>query len=408
MLNEMFKVAIRNIFAQKLRSFLVALGVAIGVVAVAGMITAAISLQGELKRSFSSLGPETFTVMRISPMNFMQGRRMRRMRKLWRRERLKLSYLEPLKKGCESCEKITPIVKYNRYASYGKKKITSVPIVGASPDFNGLGEYKIWVGRFITQFEVDRKRHVCVIGPSTAKELFGDSDPIGRRIKVAGIPFTVVGITEPLGKVFGQDKDNIIIVPVTTALHHWWGFWGITFIVKAKSGKLEQAKDEVVAVLRRLRHLKPAEENDFDIFTSDLMLKFFTSILAMVYAVGIGIALISLVVAGIGIMNVMFVAVSERTKEIGIRKACGATPKLIKLQFTIEAAVLAFLGGLLGLAFLSILIKFIAGKLPFQVSLNPKVVVFGLLFSFATGVLFGYFPARRASQLNPVDALRWE
>jgi len=405
----MIKVAIRSIWAQKMRSILVALGVAIGVVAVGGMTTAALSLQDQLRQQLSALGSENFVVMRVSPMNFIQGRNRTNWRELWRRPKLELSYLEPLKEGCPSCELIAPQSSHEGItATQGKLKLEDTGVVGVTPEYNGITELKLGYGRFINEHDVQHARYVCVVGQTIVKELFNEGNPIGRKIKVSGIPFLVIGVTEPLGNIMGQDKDNFIMVPITTALHHWSGWWGIQYIIKAKPGMIEKAQDEARAILRVHRQLKGIEPDNFDFFTSDLMMAFLTTILAAVYAVGVSIALMSLVVAGIGIMNVMFVSVAERTKEIGIRKACGATPARIMLQFTIEAAALALVGGIIGLLGIYGLTIAVKGVIPFKINLSFGVLLFGLFFSATAGVVFGFFPARRAAKLPPVDALRWE
>ncbi len=404
----MIKIAFRSIIGQKLRSFLVALGVAIGVIAVAGMTTMALSLQSELKQQLSAMGSETFSVMRISPMNFVRRGDRKHRRELWRRPKLELNYLKPIQEGCPDCEAISPVASYGgKTATFGKEKY-STNVVGVSSEYNGIVDINLGYGRFINDYDVERRRYICVLGETVVEELFFGANPIGRTIKVDGIPFLVVGVLEEQGEVMGNDKDNVVLVPVTTALHHWRGWWGIQFYIKAKSGKLEEAKEQVTMVLRRLRKLKVSDPNNFDIFTSDLMLAFLTTILASVYAVGVGIALMSLLVAGIGIMNVMFVSVAERTKEIGIRKACGATPKVILTQFTIEAAILALFGGVIGLIILYTLISILGNFIPFNISLKIPVLIFGLLFSALAGILFGFFPARKASKQPPVEALRWE
>ncbi|RKZ24684.1 hypothetical protein DRQ26_07060, partial [bacterium] len=336
--------------------------------------------------------------------------RRKKWREMWRRPKLEISYLPTLKEGCPSCEKIAPFVKYplNNTVSLGKNKLDDTTILGVVPDYNGITNVTIGFGRFFNDNDIQHRRYVCIIGQTVLNELFKGANPIGRKIKLRGIPFTIVGVANPIGKVFGQDNDNFVLTPITTALHHWRGWWGIMYLVKAKPKMFQQAIDEVTITLRNLRNLKGSDENNFDILTQDMLMKMFNVILGAVFAVGVGIALMSLLVAGIGIMNVMFVSVSERTKEIGIRKACGATPKNIMLQFTIEAAIIALIGGLVGMSIIYGLILLFGRAVPFEISLNITVLLFGLFFSAGAGVIFGFFPARKAAKLPPVYALRWE
>lgn len=412
MLYEMIKISLRSIWGQKMRSALVALGVAIGVIAVAGMTTAALSLQAQMQQQLSLMGTNTFTVVRFSPFIFILGGRgnRKKWREIWRRPKMELSYLPSLKEGCSSCEKIAPFIKYpmNATVSKGKSKIEDCTIIGAVPDYNNIVNVTLGFGRFISDYDVQHRRYVCVVGQTIVSDFFKGGNPIGRKIKIRGIPFTIVGVSNPVGKVFGQDNDNFVLVPITTALRHWRGRWGLVYMVKAKPGLLPQAMDEVTVTLRSLRRLKASDDNNFDIITPDMIIRIFNTILGGVYAVGVGIALMSLIVAGIGIMNVMFVTVAERTKEIGIRKACGASPRKIMLQFTIEAALLALIGGTIGLAAVYALTVTVGRFLPFDLSLKIWVLVFGLLFSAGAGIIFGFFPARRAAKLPPVRALRWE
>ncbi|MCD6419052.1 ABC transporter permease [bacterium] len=408
----MIKIAFRSIWAQKARSILVAIGVAIGVIAVGGMTTAALSIQSGLHKQLSMMGTNTFTVMRISPFMFMPGAggNRKKWREMWRRPKLEISYLPTLKEGCPSCEKIAPFIKYplNNTVSLGKNKLDDTTVLGVVPDYNGITNVTIGFGRFFDDNDIQHRRYVCIIGQTVLNELFKGANPIGRKIKLRGIPFTIIGVSNPIGKVFGQDNDNFVLTPITTALHHWHGWWGIMYLVKAKPKMFQQAIDEVTITLRNLRNLKGSDENNFDILTQDMLMRMFNVILGAVYAVGVGIALMSLLVAGIGIMNVMFVSVSERTKEIGIRKACGATPKNIMLQFTIEAAIIALIGGLVGMSIIYGLILLFGRAVPFEISLNITVLLFGLFFSAGAGVIFGFFPARKAAKLPPVYALRWE
>jgi putative ABC transport system permease protein len=245
-----------------------------------------------------------------------------------------------------------------------------------------------------------------------AEVLFGTANPVGARIKVGGKPYTVVGDAYPLGSVFGQDRDNAVIVPVTTFEKDFGtkAFrLGMSIICRPKTPALgARAEDEVTSLMRRRHKLRPEEDNDFEVITQAAMVTAFNALTAALFVVIVAVGGISLLVGGVGIMNIMLVSVTERTHEVGIRKAVGARRRDILLQFLIEAVVLSATGGALGVLGGTGLAYIIAAAIHFPATLSWGSVILGVVFSTAVGIFFGLYPARRAAALEPIAALRYE
>jgi putative ABC transport system permease protein len=267
-------------------------------------------------------------------------------------------------------------------------------------------------GRFLTEHDVEFKRHVCVIGTTMHERLFGPVDPINKKIKVGRADFRVIGVMEKQGSAGtfgGPDFDSQIFVPVTTFVREFGGrYRSFDFAVKAPPGaELESFEFEVVGEMRKIRRLKPNEEDDFAINKMDSLLDAFNNVMGVVLMVGIAITGISLFVGGVGVMNIMFVSVTERTREIGIRKAIGAKRRAILLQFLLESSAICFVGGAIGVA-LSFGVAAAIDRFVLPASVSLPIVVIALTVSVAVGVISGFIPAWRASRLNPIDALHYE
>ena len=410
---SILSTSFRDIFAHKLRLLLTSLGVVVGVVSVVGIGSAAYSLQKNLEAQFAGMGGDTFYIMQFSYTRFTSGGSKRsQIWDLYNRPALLLDYLEPLENGVTAAERIAPIINYHKHVRYGKNVSShGKSIVGTNDQFIGIGKATLDVGRSITQTDINQKKLVTVIGREIMFEFFEGKDPIGQKLKVGGLPFTVIGVLDSLGSSDGGKpiNDETLIIPITTGTKYYKYGWWIRYIVQPFTGQMELAQDQATDVLRRLRGLAFDEDNDFDFMQSDWLVDVIGKFTAVAFIVMIAISAIALVVAGIGIMNVMYVTVSERTKEIGIRKAVGAHNKDILLQFTAEAIVISLVGGLLGIGFLQGVVwaieKFMP-DIPVVIYFPPIFAILGILFSVVVGVTFGLAPAIRASKLNIVDALR--
>ena len=413
-------LALHGINHNRVRGFLSILGVIIGVVAVIGMGSLAVSMQSAFEKQSSRMGANTFTVQRMSRiemmMQFTSGNRQK-MYELWRRPRFDLEYVDEIRESCPSVRSVAPFANTSYSFRRGRKRSREqIEIINTNEDFLQGGIYKLAEGRFLTEYDVLRRRYVCVIGQQVARDFFGGENPIGKDINTGDVKMKVIGVLEEVGATMGTNPDNVAIIPITTGIKFWpWLKWRMDINIEAEPGKTGAAEDEVITTLRRLRGLRAGDDNNFSIVTSEMMQETLGKITGAAALVVLLIAGVSLVVAGIGIMNVMFVSVRERTREIGIRKACGASSHSILIQFALEAVFLSTLGGAIGLA-LVWGIASLVGSVPvpgeeggsMDLIIPPMLIVIGLVFSFMVGVVFGIIPAYRAGKLKVVDALRYE
>ncbi|MCX7837056.1 MAG: ABC transporter permease, partial [candidate division WOR-3 bacterium] len=300
--------------------------------------------------------------------------------------------------------------------TYGINKVRNIEVIGSDENLQYTSNYVISSGRFINEDDFKRRRKVCVVGSYIVENLFPDTDPLFKTINLGGKKFTIVGVLEPKGSFMGQPQDNIIIIPLTTfdevfpkptGFQRLWR--GLSFQILPKDGKnLERTIDEIREVLRRRRRLGFDKPDDFGINTQQTLREIYKNITNVAFIVMIAVAAISLIVGGIGIMNIMLVAVTERTKEIGLRKAVGASNRDILLQFLLEACFLSFLGGVIGLILGIGSAKIIAALTPLESAVPLWVIIIGVLFPICVGIFFGIYPATRAAKLNPIEALRYE
>jgi len=407
-LREAFALAVSSLWGNKMRSLLTVLGVFIGVTTVVGLISLIVGLRGYVVSSFAEAGTDTFFVAR---MDFITSD-WEEWFEAQKRPDLTVEDAAAISENCPSVDYTAPRVVLLKKVSFRDKKLSGVTVIGTTEEFQQMEGLKIRRGRFITNAEVDRSRQVCGLGYEVAEALFGTSSGLGERIKVGGHAFTVVGDAYPMGSVFGQSRDNTVIIPITTfekmfgtrSLGH-----GLAIICRPKSPELgPQALDEVTTLMRRRRGLGPNDDDNFAVITQAAMVQAFDALTAALFVVIIAVGSISLLVGGVGIMNIMMVSVTERTREIGVRKAVGARRRDILMQFLIEAVVLSAGGGLLGVAGGSGLAFLIGVATPVPTSVSAWAVVLGVVFSTAVGVFFGLYPARRAAALEPIAALRFE
>lgn len=406
---ENLSMACETLLAHKFRSFLTVLGIVVGVVVVIVIASALTGLRQSIVTQIEDMGTNNIYAFHLNT-GLQVGRRSR---DEWKRKPLTLADAQAIKELCPSVEDVSWVGMAARTSvkmQYKSNTLRNADFNGVSSNYASVANVKVANGRFFIESEDRHRMEVAVIGPDAAEALFGISDPIGKQMLIQGHPFTVIGVTEKSKTgLLTEQADNFVIIPYST-LHKLmpWEDWNL-FYIQARSGMRAQAYDETESLLRRRRGVGMKEANDFDLTTADKFIKQLDSITS---ALGIGmiaISGISLLVGGIGVMNIMLVSVTERTREIGVRKAIGATKSDIVQQFLFEAMTLTGMGGLFGIILaiaISYLIIFFFPLLPAAVPL--WAVITGLSVSIAIGLIFGVWPARKAAQLDPIDALRYE
>ena len=390
--------------ANKLRSTLTTLGIVIGIVTVTLMGTAIEGLNKAFIKNISFMGAD---VLYISRFNWFSGGHDE-----WeaqqKRRKLTLDQAKSLERHLTMARAVSVTVDTERSMQYGKRRSQDVRVVGTTDQFLFTSSTGISLGRFISPGEAEGGRPVCVIGTEVATNLFNRETPLVKRVLIDGNSFEVIGVLERQGSFLGMmSLDNQVILPLKQFVTSFWNNPDCTINVKVHDiSQLDEAKEEIRSAMRKIRRLAPAQPDDFGINQQEQFVRMFKQLGGTIAAIGLFITGLSLFVGGIGIMNIMFVSVAERTREIGIRKAIGAKRRAILTQFLAEAASICLLGGILALSISACLLLVIRKFIPATMSLN--IIGIALLVSIITGLLSGFFPAWRAARMNPVDALRNE
>ena len=403
-LREGLLISWSAIRANKLRSVLTTLGIVIGILTVTLMGTAIQGLNRSFMNSISSIGADVLYVRRWSW--FIQSHQ--EWLNAMKNPALTLADVDALQRQLNLAAAVAPVAEEQVSVKYQKRGTSGAPVTGSTDQFQYTSGLNIAEGRFLSAAECDGGRPMCVIGANLATNLFLNDSPLGEKIFVHRHPFEVVGVLEKQGG-FGEGggPDNQVIIPLAQFIRTIDDEPDFTIQVKAKDlGQIDDAKEELRAVLRRTRHVPPGDPDNFSINQQDQFLELFHRVAGTIGGIGLFITGLALFVGGIGIMNIMFVSVAERTREIGVRKAIGAKRRTILLQFLIEAACICVMGGVIALLIAWPTTLLLRKVMPAE--LSPVVVSIALLVSALTGVLSGFFPAWRAARMNPVDALRNE
>jgi putative ABC transport system permease protein len=293
--------------------------------------------------------------------------------------------------------------------AYGLEEIASVRVQGVSGDYADFSTFDAERGRMISPIEIDRSRPVAILGWQTADTLFGDIDPIDKIVRIRGVHFRVVGVSEKKGAIFGNSMDEFAVIPLGAFRKLFGSRQSLRLLVKPRDASMVAlAKDDARVALRIKRRLEPAEPDNFGIVSSDSVLDIYNQATAGIFAVLVGVVALSLVVGGIVIMNIMLMVVSERTREIGLRKALGAKRRDIMSQVLTESITLSVMGGVIGVALGALAAAVIAATTPLPASVQLWSVAIGVFITAVVGLFFGWYPARRASMLDPIEALRRE
>lgn len=402
-----FKIALRSLRINKMRSILTSLGIIIGVSAVIIMLSVGEGAKQKISKDISSMGSNLLMVM--SGSSTSGGVRLGG----GTQPTLRMKDAEAILKNCPSVLDVAPIVSENKQLVFSNQN-WSTGVYGITPSYLSVNLWEVETGREITQEDIKNSTKVAVLGSTVVTNLFGDLNPIGKTIRISGMPFKVVGILKSKGQSgMGQDKDDTVLIPITTAQKKLFGseFPGVVkFInVQAKSeDTLDSAEEEIKEVLRAQHNLGKNKDDDFTIRNFTQMLETVKQATNTMTILLGSIASVSLLVGGIGIMNIMLVSVTERTKEIGIRMAIGAKAKDIRVQFLIEAILLSLAGGVFGVIIGVLGSKSIELVSALSTTISPLSIILSFGFSGLVGVCFGFYPAYKASLLNPIDALRYE
>ncbi|MDR0842646.1 MAG: ABC transporter permease [Acidobacteriota bacterium] len=404
---ENLKMAIDTLLTHKFRSFLTILGIVVGIFVVIVIASLLSGLRQSIVDQIESLGTNNIIAFHQQIMQ-VGGRRSQEERM---RKPFKLTDAVAIKEQCGAVADVAWVMPgMGVQIQYKNHRLRGADFNGASANYGAVGNLKIEDGRFFSDYEERRRMAVAVLGPDAAEAMFDKADPIGKQILVGGRPFTVIGVTEKSKAGLLQSAaDNFVLIPYGT-LHRMipWNDM-ILLYVQAKSGQRDQALDEVESLLRRRRGVGYNDANNFDLMTADKIIGRLDSLTATLGIAMIAISSVGLLVGGVGVMNIMLVSVTERTREIGVRKAIGASRRDIVLQFLLEAMTLSGIGGLLGIIIAALACGLIVWLIPALPASTPLwAVVTGLCVSIGIGLVFGVWPARKAAMLDPIEALRYE
>jgi putative ABC transport system permease protein len=408
---ELLRLSLETFRTHRMRSFLTALGIIIGVMTVIAIVSLIQGMNYEVEKQISSLGSNTIFVQKFSfGMGRLDWDEIAKRPNLTLDDALAIGQLPAI-------DKIAPV--RNRTISkitWRGNKVTQVDLNGATPSFSTVGNYQVETGRFINSDDSLRRHSVCVVGGYIVDNLFPTVTPLGKRITMEGKGYTIVGVLARKGSFLGQSQDNIIIVPTTTFEKDFApgrGFSELQYSVgiqamPKKQVTLDRAIDQVRELMRRRHGLGYIKPDDFGISTQETIRDIYRNITRVAYIVMVAVAAISLLVGGIGIMNIMLVAVAERTREIGLRKALGATHQDILWQFLLEAVMLSLVGGAIGVTIGLGIAKLVEITVHLNAAAPFWTILLGVGFSAGVGIFFGIYPASRAARLNPIQALRYE
>ncbi len=405
---EAIRIALRSLWANKLRSVLTLLGVVIGIAAVIAVVTFVSGIQDYVATKVFNLGADVFLIFKVSPLStnvdhYLEGEK---------RKDLTMEDYQAVVEACHHCDLVGVSTRNESgHVKYAEQSISDTLIRGINPGMATILDTDLDAGRMLNETDVNNRSPVAVVGMDIVEHLMPGTDPVGKEVRVDGWPYQVIGVAKKKGKTLGQSADNFVMIPITACLKQY-GVHNDSLRICGKASSagvpLNEAIDEARAALRARRHDRPEADDSFDIETNASLLGIWQNFSSTFFIATIGIACISLVVGGIVIMNIMLVAVTERTREIGIRKAMGARRDDVLLQFLIEAVILSLIGGVLGVLTGVGVAKSVTLAIGIPSSIKLWAVAAALIVAGSVGVFFGVYPARKAAHLDPIVALRFE
>jgi putative ABC transport system permease protein len=404
---EGIRIALQSLWANKLRSVLTLLGVVIGVAAVIAVVTFVSGINGYVAEKIFNLGADVFIISKVSPVitnvdQLLEGEK---------RKDLTMEDYDAVANACKHCTMIgASTFNGNGHVRYGEQSLSDTWVRGLTAQMPAILDLDLTSGRMPNENDDENRSAVAVIGTDVLESLFPGVDPLGKEIRVEGQLYRIIGVGKKQGKTLGQSRDNYVVIPISTYMKQFGSHTSVRISGKANGvgTELQAAIDEARAILRARRHDVPGKPDSFVAETNASFLSIWSNLSGTFFIAMIAIAAISLIVGGIVIMNVMLFSVTERTREIGIRKAMGARRRDVLLQFLIEAGTMALVGGVLGVLFGITFAKGITAVIGMPSEIKAWAVIAGLMVSTSVGVFFGVYPAKRAARLDPIAALRFE
>ena len=407
-ISEAIKIALQSLWANKLRSALTLLGVVIGVAAVIAVVTFVNGINSYVGERIFNLGADVFIIFKVSPAvtnveHFIEGQK---------RKDLTMDDYRAVRAGCKLCAYVGAYARtMSGHVRYGEQALTDTIVQGMTPAVAITQDVDIDSGRMVNESDLDNDSPVVVVGTDIVDNLLPGVDPIGKEIRIDGWIYRIIGVGKKKGSTLGQSLDNWAMMPLSSWFKQY-GVYNSNMRISAKAvgtgPTLSAAMDEARVIVRARRHDAPAAPDSFDMENNSSLLSIWSNLTGTFFVAMIGIAAISMVVGGIVIMNIMLVSVTERTHEVGIRKAMGARRTDVLLQFLIEAVILALFGGMIGVLFGIAVAKGVTFAVGMPSVIKLWAVVAGLFVAASVGVFFGVYPARRAALLDPIAALRFE
>ncbi len=405
---EAVRIALQSLWANKLRSVLTLLGVVIAVATIIAVETFVNGINGYVGEKIFNLGADVFIVSKAPNVitnvdDFLESEK---------RKNLHYDDFLAVQEACTACKNVGASINQSDVrVKFNEQDIRDSFARGWTPGMTSIYDLNLRSGRNITEADVNATSPVAVIGNDIAENLMAGLDPLGKEIRINGSVYTVIGVAEPKGKTLGQSQDNWVVMPISS----WFKQFGsqkVSLRIWAKGYgiglPLEQAMDQVRVIMRSRRHVIPGGTDNFAIETNQSFLAIWSSLSSSFFMVAVALASISLIVGGVVIMNIMLVSVTERTREIGIRKALGARSADVLSQFLIESAVLALIGGAIGVLFGIVIAKSVTLAIGMPSEVKLWTVAAGIIMALSIGIFFGVYPARKAAQLDPIAALRFE